>query len=194
MGQKAAGAIQGEVGTPGQSGYISTGINQNDINQFLNPAIGGMLKYGTEATTNFANATGGMGGNTLKAINDYIGTTYLNQAWNPAVQNAMQNKQNAISNLYNVANLGVTASGAGATGAPAMGGAIGGSIAATGAAQAAGQVGMANAISGGIQNAGSWYSLPQILNRMNAPTTPTASAGGAVNPWNSGSFENIPIG
>lgn len=168
-GTEAAGKLNGATG----------GINQTDINQFLNPGMDFAMKWGQQGTTNLANASGGaFSGNTLKAISDYTTGSALNQYWQPAVNTAMQNKQNIFTNLYNVANLGAGASGANATGAPAFSGQIGGNIAGAGTAQAGGMVGMANALGGGINNAGSWYSLGNIMNnRAPADTGPELLAG-----------------
>ncbi len=167
-GTEAAGKLNGATG----------GINQTDINQFLNPGIDFAMKWGQQGVSNLQNASGGaFSGNTLKAISDYTTGTALNQYWQPAVNTAMQNKQNIFSNLYNVANLGATASGAGATGSPAFSGQIGSNMAGAGAAQAGGTVGIANALGSGINNAGSWYSLGKIMNPSTAPAEPELLAG-----------------
>ena len=163
----------------GKLDAASGGINTNDIQQFLNPGMDFAMKWGQQGVTNLNNASGGaFSGNTLKAISDYTTGSALNQYWNPAVQSAMTNKQNAYTNLYNTANLGATAAGAGATGAPAFAGQIGGNIAGAGASQAGGTVGAANAFSGGVNNGASWYSLGNIMNQnQNSPLVQEAAPG-----------------
>ena len=175
-GGTAANAITAGAGTGGLTD-VTAGIGPQDWQQFLNPALAGMMGYGGQAVQNMSNLNNGVfSGNTLKAISDYMGTTYLNQGFLPAVNAAFQNKQNVQSNLYNVANLGSTAAGAGATGSPTFASGIASGLTGAGAAQAGGIVGQANALTGAASNASSWYTLPQMARMF------SGSGGGVFNP------------
>lgn len=160
-GAGAAGVLGADV-TGSRS--ITGGVNQNDINQFLNPGAQFAMDWGTRATTNLANTSGGaFSGNTLKAISDYTTGSALNQFYTPAMNAAMQNKQNIYGNLMGVANMGEAAASNSATGGSTYAQNIGTNIAGAGASQAGGQVAGANAFTGGVNNAASWYALNNMM-------------------------------
>jgi hypothetical protein len=145
------------------SGFFSHAFNAGDLNANLAPNYDFSLKQGLGAVTNFANVTGGLSGNTLKAINDYA-QNYAQGAYQQAYTNFNNNQTNIFNRLASIAGLGQTAGSNSATGASTFAGNIGSSITGYGNAQAAGAVGTANAVSnaaGGISN---YYLLSSLMN------------------------------
>jgi len=166
VGSSAAGELNTDIASGGQK--YTGGITPSDVSQWLNPGMDFAMKWGQQGVTNLANTSGGaFSGNTLKAISDYTTGSALNQYWTPAVQTAMANKQNAFSNLYNVAGMGAGASGAGATGAPSFASTMGNTASNIGQAQASGTVGTFGNIGAGISNAANAYTgyttLPAMM-------------------------------
>ena len=163
------GMLPGQYTTYGETGqptgtaqgtdYFTRQFSPQDLQAGLAPNYQFMLGQGQQQAQRQANlAGGGVGGNALRALQDYT----QNYAGN-AYQNAFQNFQNQRTGIYNtlagIAGLGQQATGIGATtgqnavtaqGQLGVGGA---------AAQAAGNVGAANAVQGGLQN----YQNNQLL-------------------------------
>lgn len=134
-GSNALNALQQALGiVPGGTGGINaTGFQGSPGYQF-------QLQQGTNAIINNASATGGIGGNTLKALQTY-GTGLANQDW-----------YNYLSQLYNLSGQGASAAGGLGGIASALATNIGNNITNAGNANAAGTVGTANAVTGGINS------------------------------------------
>lgn len=155
--------------------FFTHTFDANDLKTNLAPNYDFMLKQGQGATTNMANAMGGLGGNSLKAINDYT-QDYAGNAYQQAFNNYNAQRgaifdrfntqqTNIFNRLASIAGLGQTAGANSTTGGSAFASGIANSLQGAGNAQAAGQVGAANAISGGINNGMNAYLLSTFLNR-----------------------------
>jgi len=141
------------IGTGVGSGYLTNQFSNKDLNANLAPNYAFQLGQGQQALANQQNATGGLvGGNTLKAMQDYT----QNFAGN-AYQNAYNNYQTQRGNIYNtlasIAGLGQTAQGQSADLATNYGTNTAKLATGAAAAQAAGLVGAANNYSSGLSNA-----------------------------------------
>lgn len=155
----------------GDGGYFTHQFGAADLKSNLAPNYEFMRDQGIGATTNMANAMGGLGGNSLKAVNDYA-QNYASNAYQQAFQNYNAQRTDIFNRLASIAGLGQTAGSAASTGAPAFASGISNTITGAGNAIAAGTVGQANAVTGGINNAMGWYQLNRIMNQ------PGASYGG----------------
>lgn len=152
-------------------GSFAHEFNADDLKSNLAPNYQFMLGQGTEATAHMANQMGGLGGNSLKAVNDYA-QNYAGNAYQQAFQNYNTNQSNIFNRLASIAGLGQTAGSASTTGGPTYGANIGNAIQGAGNAGAAGIVGSANAISGALNNGSSWYAY------MNMPRPGAGGLGG----------------
>jgi hypothetical protein len=163
----------GGIASGGATG--TTGFNYGPLNAPFNPANLAQtpgyqfaLQQGTQALTDQATATGGVGGgNTLKALLGYgqglASTTYQQQLQDyMAQQNQAYNQLSAASGLSENA-----AAGLGNTGAQ-VASSIGSTLTGGAAAQAAGTVGVANAASGALGSLGSNYLLASLLSNSGA--------------------------
>lgn len=126
----------------------------------------------TEAAVN--RAGGAIGGNALKALNDY------NQgSASTEYGNAFNRFQTGRTNIYNtlagIAGIGQTAQGQTNQLAQNVAGNIGQATIGSANAQAAGQIGSANAYGGALQGAANQYALSQYLRP--ASVTPVNSMG-----------------
>lgn len=157
----------------GDDGYFNHKFGPEDLKAGLAPNYDFMLKQGQDAVTNQSNAMGGLGGNSLKAINDYT-QNYAQNAYQQAYNNYTQNQTNIYNRLASIAGLGQTAGSNATTGSSTVGGNIANTITGAGNASAAGQVGAANAWSGAINNGISLYGLSRGWYGGNA----SANAGG----------------
>ena len=158
------------IGTGVGSGYLTNQFNNTDLNANLAPNYAFQLGQGQQALANQQNATGGLvGGNTLKAMQDYT----QNFAGN-AYQNAFANYQGQRTNIYNtlasIAGLGQTAQGQSNTLATNYGTNTANLATGAAAAQAAGTVGAANAYGSGLQNIGNAYMLNSLLGPSQSST------------------------
>lgn len=145
------------------AGQFTHQFDANDLKTNLAPNYDFMLQQGLGAATNALNASGGMGGNTLKGITDYA-ENYAGNAYQNAFSNYTANQTNIFNRLASVAGLGQTANGQAAQAGVPIAGAVGQAQMAQGQAQASGIVGQANALGGGINNAASWYTLGNVMN------------------------------
>lgn len=147
------------IGMATGTDYLTRQFTPQDLQAGLAPNYQFMLGQGQQQAQRQANLAGGaIGGNALRALQDYT----QNYAGN-AYQNAFQNFQNQRTGIYNtlagIAGLGQqaqTATGQAGQAATTAQGQLGVGSA---AAQAAGLTGAANAVSGGLQN----YQNAQIL-------------------------------
>lgn len=167
----------GLSGDPASGGFGSLGhaFGPDDLKANLAPNYDFMLKQGQGAVNAQANAMGGLGGNSLKAINDYT-QNYASNAYQQAYENYNTNQTNIYNRLASIAGLGQTAGSNSATGASGFASGIAGSQMGAGNAAAAGIVGGANAVGSSINNGVNGLLLSQFLNKYGAP----AAAGGAV--------------
>jgi hypothetical protein len=158
------------IGTGVGSGYLTNQFSNKDLNANLAPNYAFQLGQGQQALANQQNATGGLvGGNTLKAMQDYT----QNFAGN-AYQNAFANYQGQRTNIYNtlasIAGLGQTAQSQSNTLATNYGTNTANLATGAAAAQAAGTVGAANAYGSGLQNIGNAYMLSSLLGPSQSST------------------------
>jgi len=133
------------------------------------------LQQGMGQTQNVANQAGGaIGGNALKALNDYSQGSASTE-----YGNAFNRFQTGRSNIYNtlagIAGIGQTSQGQTSQLAQNVAGNIGQATIGSANAQAAGQVGSANAIGGALQGAGNQYALSQYLKPVGV--TPVSNMG-----------------
>ena len=152
------------IGTATGTGYLTKEFSNLDLNQYLAPNYAWQLEQGKNALNNQLNVGGGLvGGNTLKAIQDYS----LNFAGN-AYQNAFNNFINQRGNIFNtlasIAGIGQSAQTASNTLATNYGTNVGNLATGGAAATAAGTVGAANAWSQGLGGAANQYQLYNFLN------------------------------
>lgn len=148
----------------GDGGYFNHQFGADDLKANLAPNYEFMRDQGIGATTNAANAMGGLGGNSLAEIAKFT-TGYAGNAYQQAYQNYTANQTNIFNRLASIAGLGQTAGSNQNTGASSFASGIAGSQMGAGNALAAGSVGSANAWSGGINNAMGWYQLNNLMNR-----------------------------
>ena len=147
------------IGTAQGTDYLTRQFTPQDLQAGLAPNYQFMLNQGQQQTQRQANLAGGaMGGNALRALQDYT----QNYAGN-AYQNAFQNFNTQRTGIYNTL-AGIAGIGQNATNTSAQAGQN--AVNATSqlgvgsaAAQAAGMTGVANAAQGGLQN----YQQNQIL-------------------------------
>jgi hypothetical protein len=158
-GGGTTGAATGGV----DSGFFTHQFNKDDLNANLAPNYDFMLHQGQGAVTNLANVTGGLSGNTFKALNDYT-QNYAQNAYQQAYTNYTANQTNIFNRLASIAGLGQTAGSNQATGASTFAGNIGDAQMSAGNAIAAGQVGSANAVSSSLGNISNYYMLQNLIN------------------------------
>lgn len=171
-GNSLQALMQGLGLAPGSNPAVANGALTAPFNPQQSPELAFQLQQGTQALTDAATATGGVGGgNTLKALVGY-GQGVGSQNYQQQFSDYMAQNQNTFNDLQTLAGSGQNAAanlGAlGSQNAQTVGQDLIGGANAT----AAGQVGAANAISGGINGIGSNYLLAQILGQ-------TGGAGGA---------------
>lgn len=136
-----------------------------DISAYLDPSMAFRQQLGEEATRRQSNLAGGaIGGNTLRALQDYsqglASTEYAN-----AFNRAQADKSNIFNRLSSIAGIGQTAQQQSTGLAQNVAGNIG-QLAIGGAqAQGAGQIGAANAWSGALGNVGNIAGTYGLLNR-----------------------------
>jgi hypothetical protein len=107
------------------------------------------LQQGTQAVTNSAAASGGLGGNALKALQS-TGQGLANQNWQQYLSNVNGGYQGLVGNLSNLSGLGESAAAGAGAGALSTGGQIGSNQILAGNNMAAGTMGSANATAGGL--------------------------------------------
>lgn len=165
------------LGTIGSgSAYFNHTFDANDLNANLAPNYKFMLDQGLGATTNMANAMGGLGGNSLKAVNDYA-QNYASNAYQQAFTNYTSNQTNIFNRLASIAGLGQTAGSNQTTGGSQYGASIGNAITGAGNARAAGIVGSANAISGALTNGVGMYALSNMFRPAGGTSWATSNSG-----------------
>jgi len=158
------------IGTGVGSGYLTNQFSNKDLNANLAPNYAFQLGQGQQALANQYNATGGLvGGNTLKAMQDYT-QNFAGNAYQSAFNNYQTQRGNIYNTLASIAGLGQTAQGQSNTLATNYGTNTANLATGAAAAQAAGTVGAANAYSTGAQNIGNAYMLSSLLGPSNSST------------------------
>jgi len=182
------------IGTQTGTGYLTHQFNNQDLNANLAPNYAWQLGQGQQATNAQSNATGGLvGGNSLKALNDYT----QNFAGN-AYQNAFSNYNTQRGNIYNtlasIAGLGQSAQNTSATLSGNTANALSSLATGSAAAQAAGQIGTASSISGGLSSLGNQNYLSSLLGQggfaANSTILPVSMQNTSV-PWTA-NWGNLP--
>ena len=143
----------------GPGGATGGGINPSTFQG--SPGYQFQKQQGEQAVTNAAR--GNIGGNTLRAIDQY-GTGFANQSWDQYLQQAMGGWNSLINPLQNVAGIGGSAAGSVFGQGNQLGATIGGNQIGAGNAQGAGIMGANNALTGGINGVGSDALTYALLN------------------------------
>jgi hypothetical protein len=154
-GQNALSQINSGL-TPG--GQFTHQFNAGDLNSNLAPNYQWQLNTGLQTNANAANATGGIGGNEMVALNQYA-QNYAGNAYQNAFNNYNTNQSNIFNRLSSIAGLGQNAATNVGNQGTTLAGNMGQASIGAGNAQAAGTIGSANAISGGLSNAALWGTL-----------------------------------
>lgn len=152
-----------ETGTATGTDYLTRGFTAEDFKASLDPSYAWRLGQGQEATNRMANLGGGaIGGNTLKAIQDYsqgLASTEYGLSFN----RDLAKKQNIYNTLAGIAGIGQTAQGQTAQLASNTAGNVGQLAVGSAGAQAAGTVGAANAWGNALQGGTSGLMLSSLL-------------------------------
>ena len=131
----------------GPNGATGTGIDPATFR--ASPGYQFQKQEGLDAVTNSAAARGGLGGNALKALNQY-GTGMADQSWNQYLQQVTGGWQNLISPLQSLTGLGANMAGNLAGLTTDVGKELGNNAIGVANAGAAGTMGSANALTGMI--------------------------------------------
>jgi hypothetical protein len=162
--QAGATAVQQLSGGLAPGGQFNKVFSPSDLQTNLAPNYQFQLQQGLGAINNSATIGSGLvGGNTLKAINDYA-QNYAGDAYQNAFNNFNASQTNIFNRLASLAQLGQTSANQVANSALGFGTNIGNALVGQGQAQAAGAIGMANAINGGLNNAAGINYLSSFLN------------------------------
>lgn len=133
------------LGGPGASGTIDPRTFQGS------PGYQYQLQEGTNAVTNAASRTGGLGGNALRALQQ-TGQGLANQNWSQYLGQGSNAFQNLVGNVSNLSGMGLNAaSNLGDIGTK-VAAQVGGNQIGAGNAIAAGDIGSSKALQGMIQN------------------------------------------
>jgi hypothetical protein len=161
-GKNALSALTAGTANPADPNSLLHTFTTKDLTAGLAPNYDFLLKQGQDAINNSATVNSGLvGGNALKALQDYTQNTAQN-AYQQAFNNYTANQSNIFNRLASIAGLGQTANQTVANSGATLAGNEGSALIAGGAANAAGQVGMANALSGSIGNASNMYMLNNL--------------------------------
>lgn len=147
------------IGTAQGTDYLTRQFTPQDLQAGLAPNYQFMLNQGQQQTQRQANLAGGaMGGNALRALQDYT-QNYAGNAYQNAFQNFNTQRTGIYNTLAGIAGIGQNATNTSANAGQAATTAAGQLGVGSAAAQAAGMTGVANAVQGGLQN----YQQNQIL-------------------------------
>ncbi len=190
-GQSQTYDAQGNpTGTQTGTGYLTNQFNNQDLNANLAPNYAFQLQQGQGALTNQLNSTGGLvGGNSLKAMQDYS-QNFAGNAYQQAFSNYNTQRGNIYNTLASIAGIGQSAQNASNTLATNYGTNSANLTTGAAAAQAAGLVGQANAYGGAIGNAANTIGLGSILNGGSNSYNSLPTYGGI---GGGQSFDNSPI-
>lgn len=152
-GQVALGQI-GQMSAPG--GQFLHEFNADDLKSNLSPNYQFQLQQGLGAVQNSAAAKGGLvGGNALKAINDYA-QNFAGNAYQNAFNNYTANQTNIYNRLAGISGLGQQAGMNSSTGASDFSRGISDTTVGQGTAIGSGIIGAGNAINKGLNNSFAW--------------------------------------
>ena len=179
-------------GTKTGTDYLTRAFSPEDLATYLDPSMQFRMGLGEEATRRTANLGGGMlGGNTLKAIQDYaqgLASTEYGLAFN--------RKQTDVGNIFNrlttIAGIGSGAQQQTGQLASNVAGNIGNLAVGAAGAQAAGTIGSASAIGQGLTGATSGLFLNSLL-RPSAQPVATTGGYGSLN-YQYPSYNTTPSG
>jgi hypothetical protein len=156
-GPQGANPILAMLGLgPGGTGSINPSTFQGS------PGYQYQLQQGTQAVTNAAAPTGGLGGNALMQLQQ-TGQGVANQNWNQYLSNASNAWQQLLGNVGGLASTGLSAAGSLAGTGQNFANAAGQNIVGAGNAGAAGTIGSANAIAGGLNGIGQNATFAALL-------------------------------
>ena len=151
------------TGTGTGTGYLTKEFTNLDLNQYLSPNYGFQLEQGQGATRNLLNATGGLvGGNAIKGIEDYT-QNFAGNAYTDAFNKFQTQRGNIYNTLAGIAGIGQSSTNQSNANASNYGTNVANLGVGAANAQASGIVGSANAISGGLQNAGNMLMFNRML-------------------------------
>ena len=182
------------IGTATGTGYLTRQFTNEDLNAALAPNYAFQLGQGQQALQNQLNVGGGLvGGNTLKAIQDYS-QNFAGNAYQQAFANYQTQRGNIYNTLASIAGIGQSAQNASNTLATNYGTNAANLITGAGAAQAAGTVGAANAYSQGLGGAANQYQLYNFLNSSQQQPTAVGGYSAQTSPYVPGysSLANAP--
>lgn len=197
-GTNALSAYQKMLGIgPGGTGATSPILQMLGIGPNGQPTGGGInpatfqsspgyqfqLQQGMDAVTNSNAARGGLGGNALKALQQY-GSGLANQSWNQYLQNANTGWNTLTSNVGGLANTGATVAQNLGRFSMGLGGALGENAMEVGNAQAGGIMGGYKALSGGIGQA--IGDIGGLLAPGGGKQSPLSGLGTSIGNWWSG--------
>lgn len=151
-----------------ESDYLTRQFTPQDFQAGIDPGYAFRLQQGQEATNRQANLGGGaLGGNTLKAIQDYS-QGLASQEYGNAFNRFQVGRQNIYNTLAGIAGIGQNAQNSTAQLAANTAGNIGQLAVGAAGAQAAGTVGAANAWGNAAQGGTSGLMLNQLLRPQTA--------------------------
>ena len=182
------------IGTQTGTGYLTRQFTAQDLNANLAPNYAWQLGQGQAALGNQLNVAGGLvGGNTLKAMQDYT-QNFAGNAYQQAFSNYQAQRGNIYNTLASIAGIGQSAQNASNTLATNYGTNTANLATGAAAAQAAGTVGAANAYSQGLGGAANQYQLYNFLNPSQQQATPVGGYAAATSPYVPGysSLANAP--
>jgi hypothetical protein len=181
-----------ETGTATGTDYLTKQFTPADFQANLDPSYAWRLSQGQEATNRASNLGGGaIGGNTLKAIQDYsqgLASTEYGNAFN----RFQVGRQNIYNTLAGIAGIGQNAQNTTANLAANTAGNIGQLAVGSAGAQAAGTVGAANAWGNALQGGTSGLMLNQLLRPSSAGLTTGANYAGYGGAGSVGNLNNMP--
>jgi hypothetical protein len=147
--------------------YFTQQFTNKDLNATLAPGYDFRLRQGQQANMMANNVSGGaVGGNALKALQDYS-QNFASGEYGTAFNQFQVQRSNIYSNLQNIANMGLTGSTGQANAIIGTGTNVAGLTSAAGNAQAASQIAQGN-IYGNVANtagnAAAYYAMNQNQN------------------------------
>lgn len=171
------------IGTGTGTGYLTKEFTNLDLNKYLAPNYGFQLEQGQGATRNLLNASGGLiGGNALRGLEDYT-QNFAQNAYGDAFNKFQTQRGNIYNTLAGIAGIGQTSTNQSNVNAANYGTNVANLGIGAANASASGTIGAANALSGGLQNAGNMF----MFNRMFGGNTSLGSIGSTVG---GGGFQN----
>jgi hypothetical protein len=177
--------------------YFTQQFTNKDLNAYLAPGYDFRLRQGQQANLMANNVSGGaVGGNALKALQDYS-QNFASGEYGTAFNQFQAQRSNIYSNLQNIANMGLTGSTGQANAMIGTGTNIANLTSAGGNAQAASQIAQGN-IYGGVANTAGNAAAYYAMNNMNQPINSTQAAmggggGGSFTPTSGNSFAVSPV-